>query len=207
MTQFFAIHPENPQERLVKQVVTAVQSGDLVILPTEACYALVGRLDDKSVMERMVALCGLDLRSDYLTVLCSDLAQLGRYATVENHQFRLLKSVLPGAYGFVLEATKLVPNRVVHSKRKTVVFRISSNVILREILALLDEPVLACTLKLPEDEEPLTDPYEIRDRLGHSVDLIVDGGWCGLEAVTVVDLTDGVMLLHAGAGDVSVLGV
>lgn len=208
MAQFFAIHPDNPQERLIKQVVESIQKGGVVVLPTDACYALVGRLDDKAAMERMVRVCGLNLRSDYLTVLCSDWGELGRYAVMDNHQFRLLKTLFPNGYACVLEASKLVPNRVVHEKRKAVAFRISSHAIVQAVLEQLGEPLLACSLILPEDEGvPLTDVYEIRDRLEHSVDLVVDGGWCGMEAVTVLDLLDEVQILYRGVGDVSALGL
>ena len=178
MAQLFAIHPDNPQERLVKQVAGQVKQGKILVLPTDACYVLCCHLGDKTAMERILAIRQIDLKH-HLTLLCADLSELGTYAKVDNSQFRLLKAATPGAYTFILPATKEVPNRTLHPKRKTIGLRVPDNAIALAVLRELGEPLLSCTLMLPEDEEPLTDPYEIQDRLDHAVDIIIDGGWCG----------------------------
>lgn len=206
--QFFAIHSENPQARLVQQLVEQIRGGALAIVPSDAAYALVGALDHKAVFERIQTVCGLDLNKQYLTLFCRDLSEVGSYAQMDNVQFRLMKSVCPGAYAFVLPVAKTVPNRVPHPKRKTALFRVPDHTILQAILEEMGEPLLGCTLILPEDEGiPMSDVYEMRDRLSHTVDALVDGGWCGMEEVTTADLCDGVEILHAGAGDVAALGV
>lgn len=206
MAQFFTIHAENPQDRLIKQAVEMVKKGGVIVYPTDSCYALGCALGDKSAMERILAIRKIDLKH-HLTLMCADLSELGTYAKVDNSQFRLLKSATPGAYTFILQATKEVPNRTLHPKRKTIGLRVPDNVIALALLKELGEPMLSCTLMLPEDEEPLTDPYEIRDRLEHAVDVIIDGGWCGTEPTTVIDMTDGVELIRAGKGDAGVFGL
>lgn len=206
MAQFFTIHAENPQDRLIKQAVEIVKKGGVIVYPTDSCYALGCALGDKSAMERILAIRKIDLKH-HLTLMCADLSELGTYAKVDNSQFRLLKSATPGAYTFILQATKEVPNRTLHPKRKTIGLRVPDNVIALALLKELGEPMLSCTLMLPEDEEPLTDPYEIRDRLEHAVDVIIDGGWCGTEPTTVIDMTDGVELIRAGKGDAGVFGL
>ena len=188
MAQFFAIHPENPQERLVKQAAEIVRQGN------------------KEAMERILAIRQIDLRH-HLTLMCADLSELGTYAKVDNSQFRQLKAATPGAYTFILPATKEVPNRTLHPKRKTIGLRVPDNQIALALLAELGEPMLSCTLMLPEETEPQTDPYEIRNLLEHAVDLIIDGGWCGTEPTTVIDMTNGTELIRQGAGDTSVFGL
>ena len=206
MAQFFAIHPENPQERLVKQAAEIVRQGGVIVYPTDSCYALGCQMGNKEAMERILAIRQIDLRH-HLTLMCADLSELGTYAKVDNSQFRQLKAATPGAYTFILPATKEVPNRTLHPKRKTIGLRVPDNKIALALLAELGEPMLSCTLMLPEETEPQTDPYEIRNLLEHAVDLIIDGGWCGIEPTTVIDMTNGTELIRQGAGDTSVFGL
>ena len=206
MAQFFAIHPENPQERLVKQAAEIVRQGGVIVYPTDSCYALGCQMGNKKAMERILAIRQIDLRH-HLTLMCADLSELGTYAKVDNSQFRQLKAATPGAYTFILPATKEVPNRTLHPKRKTIGLRVPDNQIALALLAELGEPMLSCTLMLPEETEPQTDPYEIRNLLEHAVDLIIDGGWCGTEPTTVIDMTNGTELIRQGAGDTSVFGL
>ena len=206
MAQFFAIHPENPQDRLIKQAVQIIKQGGVVVLPTDSCYALGCALGDKNAMERILSIRKIDLKH-HLTLLCADLSDLGTYAKVDNSQFRQLKAATPGSYTFILQATKEVPNRTLHPKRKTIGLRVPDNTITRALLTELGEPMLSCTLMLPEKNEPLIDPYEIRDCLEHAVDLIIDGGWCGMEPTTVIDMTDGTKLIRQGKGDITLFGL
>ena len=206
MAQFFAIHPENPQERLVKQAAEIVRQGGVIVYPTDSCYALGCQMGNKEAMERILAIRQIDLRH-HLTLMCADLSELGTYAKVDNSQFRQLKAATPGAYTFILPATKEVPNRTLHPKRNTIGLRVPDNQIALALLAELGEPMLSCTLMLPEETEPQTDPYEIRNLLEHAVDLIIDGGWCGTEPTTVIDMTNGTELIRQGAGDTSVFGL
>ena len=206
MAQFFAIHPENPQERLVKQAAEIVRQGGVIVYPTDSCYALGCQMGNKEAMERILAIRQIDLKH-HLTLMCADLSELGTYAKVDNSQFRQLKAATPGAYTFILPATKEVPNRTLHPKRKTIGLRVPDNQIALALLAELGEPMLSCTLMLPEETEPQTDPYEIRNLLEHAVDLIIDGGWCGTEPTSVIDMTNGTELIRQGAGDTSVFGL
>lgn len=206
MAQFLTIHPDNPQDRLIKQAVETINKGGVVIYPTDSCYALGCRLGDKAAMERILAIRQMNLKHHF-TLMCADLSELGTYAKVDNSQFRQLKAATPGSYTFILQATKEVPNRTLHPKRKTIGLRVPDNQIALALLKELGEPMLSCTLILPEDDEPLTDPYEIRDRLDYAVDLIIDGGWCGTEPTTVIDMTDGVELVRQGRGEVSLFGL
>lgn len=206
MSQFFAIHPENPQDRLIKQAVEIVRSGGVIVYPTDSCYALGCHLGDKAAMERILQIRKIDLKH-HLTLMCADLSELGSYAKVDNSQFRMLKAATPGSYTFILQATKDVPNRTLHPKRKTIGLRVPDNAIALALLKELGEPMLSCTLMLPEDDEPLTDPYEIRDRLEHSVDLVIDGGWCGSDPTTVIDMTEGIGLVRQGKGDAALFGL
>nr|WP_314487913.1 L-threonylcarbamoyladenylate synthase [uncultured Kingella sp.] len=206
MTQFFTIHPDNPQERLIKQAVEIVRKGGVIVYPTDSCYALGCALGNKTAMERILAIRKIDLKH-HLTLMCADLSDLGTYAKVDNSQFRQLRAATPGSYTFILQATKEVPNRTLHPKRKTIGLRVPDNAITLALLRELGEPMLSSTLMLPEDDEPLTDPYEIRDRLAHAVDAVIDGGWCGTEPTTVIDMTDGVALVRQGKGDVALFGL
>ena len=206
MAQFFAIHPDNPQERLIKQAADIMRGGGVVAYPTDSCYALGCQLGDKAAMERILNIRQID-QKHHLTLMCADLSELGTYAKVDNSQFRLLKATTPGSYTFILQASKEVPARTLHPKRKTIGLRVPDNIIALALLAELGEPLLSCTLMLPEDDEPLTDPYELRDRLEHSVDAIIDGGWCGTEPTTVIDMTDGIELVRQGKGDLAPFGL
>ena len=206
MAQFFAIHPDNPQERLIRQAAQIVRGGGVAAYPTDSCYALGCRLGDKEAMERILRIRKIDLKH-HLTLMCADLAELGTYAKVDTAQFRMLKAATPGSYTFILQATKEVPNRTLHPKRKTIGLRVPDNAVALALLRELGEPLLSCTLMLPEDGEPLSDPYEIRDRLEHAVDLVIDGGWCGTEPTTVIDMTNGTELIRQGAGATAVFGL
>ena len=188
MSQFFQIHPENPQLRLIRQAAQIIQSGGIVALPTEACYALVARLDDKAAVERLRRIRGIDDKH-HLTLLCRDLSEIALYSRVDNAQYRLLKAATPGAYTFILEATKEVPRRLSHPSRKTIGLRVPDNAIAQALLEELGQPLLGTTLILPGGEHPLSDPEEIRDGLTKQIDLVIDGGACRLEPTTVIDLT------------------
>ena len=206
MSQFIAIHPENPQARLITQVVDVLKKGGVIVYPTDSCYALGCMLGEKEAMQRILNIRQVSL-NHHLTLMCHDLSALGTYAKVDNAQFRLLKAATPGSYTFILQATKEVPRRTLHPKRNTIGLRVPDNTIAQAILEQLDEPILSSTLMLPNEDEPLTDPYDIQDRLSHQVDLIIDGGWCGTEPTTVVDMTDGISLIRAGKGDPGILGL
>ena len=206
MAQFFAIHPDSPQERLVKQAADIIRKGGIAVYPTDSCYALGCQLGDKTAMEKILQIRKIDLKH-HLTLMCADLSELGTYAKVDNSQYRMLKAATPGSYTFIMQATKEVPNRTLNPKRKTIGLRVPDNKIALALLQELGEPMLSCTLMLPEDSEPLTDPYEIRDRLEHAVDVIIDGGWCGTDPTTVIDMTDGVELVREGKGDKTLFGL
>ena len=204
MSQFFQIHPDNPQQRLIKQAVEIINKGGVVVYPTDSAYAIGCHLDDKAAVDRIRAIRKLDDKHNF-TLVCSDLSGLGNYAKVDNHVFRLLKAHTPGAYTFILEATKEVPNRVIQPKRRTIGIRVPDNNIVRDLVTQLNQPLLSSTLIMPGDTEPLTDPYEIREQLEYAVDLIIDGGHCGVEATTVVDLMgDAPVVIRAGKGDPSI---
>ncbi|MDX8121152.1 threonylcarbamoyl-AMP synthase [Janthinobacterium sp. HH104] len=207
MSQFFQIHPDNPQLRLIKQAAQIIQSGGVVALPTDSCYALVCQLDDKGAVERLRRIRGVD-EKHHLTLLCRDLSELGVYARVDNRQFRLLKAATPGAYTFILEATKEVPRRLSHPSRKTIGLRVPQHRIVQCLLEELGQPLLGATLTLPGDEESLTDADTIRERLEKLVDLIIDGGVCAHGPSTVIDLTGPeAEVVRVGRGDPAVLGL
>lgn len=205
MSQFFSIHPENPQDRLIQQAANILQQGGIIVYPTDSCYALGCMLGNKNGMERILAIRKID-QKHHLTLMCADLRELGTYAKVDNAQYRQLKAATPGSYTFILQATKEVPNRTLHPKRKTIGLRVPDNKIALALIQAVGEPILSCTLMLIEDEIPLTDPYEIRHRLEHSVDLIIDGGWCGTEPTTVIDMTDGTQIIRQGKGHSQIFG-
>jgi len=207
MTQFFQVHPENPQLRLIKQAAQIIHGGGIVALPTDSCYALVCHLDDKSAVEKLRRIRGID-EKHHLTLLCRDLSEISTYARVDNKQFRLLKAVTPGPYTFILEATREVPRRLSHPSRKTIGLRVPQNAITEMLMAELGQPLLGTTLILPGDDEPLTDPEMVLERLGKQVDLVIDGGACRLEPTTVVDLTGPEPeLIRRGCGDCAALGL
>jgi tRNA threonylcarbamoyl adenosine modification protein (Sua5/YciO/YrdC/YwlC family) len=207
MSQFFQIHPDNPQVRLIKRAAELIREGAVVIYPTDSAYALGCHLGDRKALDRIMQLRAVDKHHNF-TLMCRDLSELGTYAKVDNSTFRLLKANTPGAYTFVLPGTSEVPKRLLHEKRKSIGLRIPDNRIALAILEELNEPLLTSTLILAGETEPLNDPYDIRDRLEHQVDLIIDGGYCGLEPTTVVDLRDGApVILREGAGSVVALGL
>ena len=188
MSQFFSIHPENPQARLVRQAVEIVRKGGIIAYPTDSAYALGCHLGDKKALDKIRQIRQLDKNHNF-TLMCRDLSELAVYAKVDNQMFRSLKAHTPGPYTFILEATSEVPRRLMHPKRKTIGLRVPDNAIALALLEDLGEPIMSVTLIMPGDELPPTDPYDIRDMLEHQVDLIVEGGYCGVEATTVVDLT------------------
>ncbi|MDQ1816238.1 L-threonylcarbamoyladenylate synthase [Massilia sp. CCM 9210] len=211
MSQFFQIHPDNPQARLIKQAAQIIHGGGIVALPTDSCYALVCHLDDKGAVEKLRRIRGID-EKHHLTLLCRDLSEIAVYARVDNRQFRLLKAATPGPYTVILEATRIVPRRLSHPSRKTIGLRVPENAIAQALLAELGQPLLGTTLILPdpdgEGSELLTDADSIRARIDKQVDLIVDGGACSLEPTTVIDLTgDDVVLVRQGRGDAAVFGL
>lgn len=203
MTHFFTIHPANPQPRLIKQAAAMVRDGAVIAYPTDSCYALGCQLGNKDAVARIRQIRGVD-ENHYMTLMCRDLSELARYARVSNPQFRLLKNNTPGSYTFILDATKEVPRRLQHPKRNTIGMRIPDHPVALALLEELGEPLLSSTLILPNEENPLNDAEEIRDRLDHQVDLVLDGGAVGLEPTTVIDLTgDTPVLVRRGKGDVT----
>jgi len=203
MTQYFHIHPDNPQQRLIRQAAEMIHAGGIVALPTDSSYALACHLDDKAAVDRLRRLRGVDERH-HLTLLCRDLSEIGTYARIDNTQYRLLKVATPGPYTFILEATREVPRRLSHPSRKTIGLRVPEHAIAQALLAELGQPLIGTTLILPGSEEPLNDPEEIRAALQKQVELVIDGGGCSLQPTTVVDLTGpGPVVLREGRGDVS----
>jgi tRNA threonylcarbamoyl adenosine modification protein (Sua5/YciO/YrdC/YwlC family) len=204
---WFELHPENPQKRLLTQVAERLRAGAVIAYPTDSCYALGCHLGDKDAAERLRRIRKFD-RHHQFTLMCRDLSEISTYARVDNTQFRLLKRLTPGPYTFVLEATKELPRRIAHEKRKTIGIRVPDNVIAQAMLATLGEPVISCTLQFPGEDDPVSDPQEWRAQLQREVDIVLDGGNCGLAPTTVLDLTDGaVQLLRQGKGDVTDLGL
>jgi tRNA threonylcarbamoyl adenosine modification protein (Sua5/YciO/YrdC/YwlC family) len=200
MSQFFQIHPDNPQKRLIDQAVELVRQGAVIVYPTDSGYALGCHIGDKQALDRIIAIRRLDDRHNF-TLVCRDLSEISTYAKVDNTQYRLLKAVTPGAYTFIMQATREVPRRI-QSRRKTIGMRVPDNAIAMALLEGLGEPLMSTTLILPGESIPETDPYEIRNTLEHAVDLIIDGGYGSLEPSTVVDLTEEVpQVLRSGLGD------
>jgi len=207
VAQFFSIHPDNPQPRLIRRTVEIVRAGGVIVYPTDSCYALGCRLGDKAAMERMRAIRQVGERHPFALV-CRDLAELAVYARVDNRQFRLLKRATPGSYTFILKATREVPKRLLHPSRKTIGLRVPDHRVVHALLAELGEPLLSSTLLLPGDELPLNDAREIRDRLEHEVDLVLDAGSCGLTPTTIVDLTgEDPVITRQGKGSTQPFGL
>lgn len=200
MAQFFSIHPENPQNRLVKQAVEIIRNGGLIVYPTDSAYALGCHVGDKFALDRIRAIRQLGKDHNF-TLVCRDLSELANYAKVDNSAFRLIKSHTPGSYTFILNATSEVPKRLMHPKRRTLGMRVPDNAIALAIMEELGEPLMTSSLILPGDSEPLTDPYDIRETLEHQVELVIDGGYCGMEPTTVIDLTgDEPKIIREGCG-------
>ena len=207
MAQYFEVHPDNPQPRLLKQAVQILHGGGVAAVPTDSSYALVCRLDDKAAAERLRRLRGVDDKH-LLTLLCRDLSELASHARVDNRQYRLMKGATPGPFTFILEATKEVPRRVSHPSRRTIGLRVPDHRVAQALLELLGQPLLATTLILPGETAPLNDPAEIRARLEKSVQAVVDAGACPMQPTTVVDLTgDAPLLVREGRGDPRLLGL
>jgi tRNA threonylcarbamoyl adenosine modification protein (Sua5/YciO/YrdC/YwlC family) len=207
MTQVFEIHPANPQKRLIQSAAAIVRKGGVVAYPTDSCYALGCHIGDKTALERIQRIRALDKKHN-LTLLCRDLSEIGTYAKVHNSSFRLMKSVTPGPYTFLLVATRDVPTRLQHPKRKTIGVRIPDNQIILELLEELGEPMLSTSMILPGNKTPMNEPGEIADKLCGQIDLVIDGGACGLDSTTVVDLADGqVVVVREGMGDISAIGI
>jgi len=203
VAQFFAIHPENPQTRLIQQSTDVLSNGGVVALPTDSGYALGCALENKRGLDVIRQIRRLDDKHNF-TLLCRDLSEISVYARIENQEYRLLKSHTPGAYTFILEATREVPRRLLHPKRKQIGIRIPDNRIALNLLEHVGEPLMTSTLMLPGEDLPMTDPYDINEVLGHQLDLVIDGGFCGFEGTTVIDLTQQIPLItRHGAGDAS----
>lgn len=207
MSQFFQIHPDNPQSRLIKQAAQIIHGGGIVALPTDSCYALVCHLDDKAAVEKLRRIRGID-EKHHLTLLCRDLSEIGNYARVDNRQFRFLKSATPGPFTVILEATREVPRRLSHPSRKTIGLRVPENAIAQALLQELGQPLLGTTLILPGGDEILNDADGIREHLEKQIDLIIDGGACAMQPTTVIDLTSAApVLVRHGRGDPAVFGL
>lgn len=201
MSQFFRIHPENPQLHLLRETATIIRNGSVVVYPTDSAYALGCHIGQADAIKRIRRIRQLDDKHKF-TLMCRDLSELSEYARFDNATFRLLKALTPGSYTFILKATKEVPRRLQHPKRKTIGLRVPDNAIALGILEALESPMLSTTLILPDHELPLIEPEAIRDILGRQVDLVIDGGYCGVEQTTVVDLVEGEpKILRYGKGD------
>ncbi|CAM8646614.1 SUA5 Putative translation factor (SUA5) [Comamonadaceae bacterium] len=207
MAQYFEVHPDNPQPRLLKQAIALLEKGGILAVPTDSSYALVCHLDDKAAADKLRSIRGVDDKH-HLTLLCRDLSELANYARVDNKQYRLLKAATPGAYAFILEASKEVPRRVSHPSRKTIGLRVPEHQVLQELLALYGSALLATTLIAKGETEPLNDAHDIRERYEHQIAAVIDAGACALEPTTVIDLTgDEPELIRQGRGDPALLGL
>jgi tRNA threonylcarbamoyl adenosine modification protein (Sua5/YciO/YrdC/YwlC family) len=207
MAQYFSVHPDNPQPRLLKQAVALLTQGGVLAVPTDSSYALVCHMDDKTAADHLRKVRGVDYKH-HLTLLCRDLSELANYAKVNNAQFRMLKQATPGAFTFILEATKEVPRRVSHPQRKTIGLRVPQHAVLQELLTMHGAPLLATTLIPKGESEPLNDPEEIRDRYEKLIAGVIDAGACSREPTTVVDCTgDSIEVVRQGLGDVVLLGL
>jgi len=207
MAQFFSIHPEQPQPRLIRQAAEILRAGGVAAFPTDAAYSLGCRVGDGEAVARIRAIREVDERHHF-TLMCRDLSEIANYARVDNSQFRLLKAATPGSYTFILEGTKELPRRILHPKRKTIGLRVPAHPLVLALLEELDEPMLTSTLLLPGDASPLNDAEDIRDRLKRRIELVIEAGPCGIEMTTVVDLTGAAPdLVRAGRGPLEPLGL
>lgn len=203
MAQFFQIHPDNPQDRLIRQAADIIRSGGIIAYPTDSAYALGCHIGDKMALDRIRLMRRLDKHHNF-TLMCRDLSELATYARVDNQVFRLLKNHTPGPFTFILPGTSEVPRRLMHPKRKTIGLRVPDNRIALALMEELREPLMSSSLLLPEDSIPQSDPIDIRERLEHQIELVIDGGNCGLEPTTVIDLTGDVPeVVRQGKGDAS----
>ncbi len=203
MSQYFRIHPDNPQLRLIRQAVDIIRSGGVIVYPTDSSYALGCQIGDKNALTRIRQIRRLQPKHNF-TLVCKDLSELATYARVDNSAYRLIRSCTPGAYTFILPATREVPRRLVHPRKKTIGIRVPDNSICQTLLEELGEPIMSTTLILPGEKYPLSDPDEIRDMLQHQVDLIIDGGYGGLEITTMISLeSDEPQVMREGLGDIT----
>ena len=207
MSQFFSLHPDNPQPRLIRETVKILRAGGVMVYPTDSCYALGCLIGNKEGMERIRAIRRVDDKHHF-TLVCRDLSEIAHYARVDNKQYRLLKTATPGGFTFILEATREVPRRLQHPKRSSIGLRVPDHPLVAALLAELDEPILSMTLQLAGDDYPLNDPEDIQEHLGGLVDVILESGYCGIEPTSVVDLSAGAPeLIRRGTGDVGRLGL
>jgi len=201
MVEYLQVHPDNPEPRRIRQAVQVVMSGGVIVYPTDSTYALGCHLGNKAALNRIRQLRKLDDRHNF-TLVCEDLSSLASYARVNNSAYRILKAYTPGPYTFILKATPEVPRRLMHPKRKTIGLRVPENTVAKILLNAIGEPIMSTSLILPDEEEQITDPYEIRLKLGKLVDLIIDSGPCGREPTTMIDLVDGApVVMRQGKGD------
>jgi tRNA threonylcarbamoyl adenosine modification protein (Sua5/YciO/YrdC/YwlC family) len=201
MARYFDVHPDNPQPRLISAVADTIRSGGLVAYPTDSCYALGCHLGDREGLSRIRSIRHLDDRHHF-TMMCQNFSQLGQFVQIDNDVFRAIKAATPGRYTFILPATKEVPRQMLHPKKKTVGVRIPDHAVAQALLTELGEPLVSSTLLLPDEGEPLTQGWQIKERLDHEVDAVVDSGDCGTEPTTVIDFTDGGQtILRRGSGD------
>ena len=207
MAQFFTIHAENPQPRLIRQAAEILRAGGVIVYPTDSCYALGCHIGDKDA-ERQIREIRQVKSDHHFTLVCRDLSEIAHYARVDNQQFRLLKAATPGSYTFILQATREVPRRLQHAKRATIGLRVPEHPVAQALLEELGEPILSATLQMPGDDLPLNDPEEIRERLAKHVGLIMDAGFCGVEPSTVIDLSGDVpQVIRKGKGDLALFGL
>ena len=205
MARLIEVHPDNPQPRRVAEIVETIREGGLIAYPTDSSYAFGCHIGDKRAMDRIRRIRRTDKNHNF-TLVCSDLSEISTYARVDNWAYRMLKAMTPGPYTFILPATREVPKRLQHPKRRTIGLRVPDHALVRAVLDALGEPIMSSTLSLPGDDLPLTDPHEIEDRIGHEIDLIIDAGATGIEPTSVLDLSEGtVQVLRVGRGDVSAL--
>jgi len=200
MSQFFQIHPENPQLRLIRGAVEIIKQGGVVVYPTDSCYALGCQIGDKKAVERIRQIRQLDDKHNF-TLMCRDMAEMSDYAIVDNIAYRFIRTLTPGPYTFILPAMKSVPKRLLHPRRKTIGVRVPDNAITLALLEELGEPILSSTMVLPGEALPMFDPYDMKETIGNQVDLIIDGGYCGMEATSVIEvLEEGPLLVRRGKG-------
>jgi tRNA threonylcarbamoyl adenosine modification protein (Sua5/YciO/YrdC/YwlC family) len=201
MARYFDVHPENPQARIISAVADSIRSGGLIAYPTDSCYALGCRLGNREGIDRIRTIRALDDRHHF-TLMCQNFAQMGQFVQIDNNVFRTIKAATPGSYTFILPATREVPRQLLHPKKKTVGVRIPAHTATQALLAELGEPLVSSTLLLPDESEPMTQGWEIKEQLDHVVDAVIDSGECGTEPTTVIDFSDGVSeILRRGAGD------
>ena len=203
MAKYFDVHPDNPQPRVIRQVADIVRADGLIVYPTDSCFALGCQLGNQGGIEGIKSIRQLD-QHHHFTLVCQNFAQLGQLVVVDNRVFRAIKAATPGSYTFILPATKEVPRRLLHPKKKTVGVRIPDHVVAQALLAELGEPLVSSTLLLPDEDEPLTDGWEIKERLDDAVDAVLDAGTCGTDPTTVIDFSEGEpVITRYGAGDPS----